>query len=211
MPSITFLRSSLALWRRRYAYRHAKLLKGADNHKWGPLEGQAAQAIRYRTKQTEEWNATHTPPTLTHHTISTNGIDFIKSFEGYRGNPYTDSVGVWTIGYGHTEGVGPNTKPITETEASELLGRDLDSAYAPAVNALNLELTQNEFDALVSFVYNLGTGIVAPTTTIGADLRRHDLAKAANDILMYDHAGGNVLPGLTRRRQAERALFLKGE
>lgn len=141
--------------------------------------------------------------------VSPVGVALLKRFEGFSGRPYQDSVGVWTIGYGHTEGVGPGTPHITEPQASALLTRDLNRKYAPAVNALRLPLNQNQFDALVPFGYNLGVGIFGPSHTIGQALRRKAWRAAADSMLLYDKAGGRVLEGLRRRRVAERALFLK--
>ena len=148
---------------------------------------------------------THPP---IHRSISTAGVDLIKGFEGFSSKPYKDPVGVWTIGYGHTAGVTASSSHLTEAGASALLARDLSADYAPAVNALGLSFTQHEFDALVSFVYNLGTGIIGPTHTIGHLLRAGRFAQAADSMLLYDHAGSEVLPGLKTRREAERRLFL---
>jgi GH24 family phage-related lysozyme (muramidase) len=145
--------------------------------------------------------------------VSPAGVTLIKEFEGFPhgGRPYRDMVGVWTIGYGHTEGVGPNSSPISEKQASELLRRDLDKKYGPAIDGLGLKLGQHQYDALVSFVYNCGPGAVSPKTPVGRALRRQDWKGAANCLLMWDKAGGRSVLGLTRRRTAERALFLDSE
>lgn len=141
--------------------------------------------------------------------VSARGVTFIAAFEGCSLKPYADPVGVWTIGYGHTEGVCRTTPPLKNVAAARrLLQRDLDRKYAPAVRELRLPLRSGQFDALVSLVYNCGPGVVAPNTTIGAALRRRDWKAAADAFLLYDHAGGKVLPGLTRRREAERRMFL---
>jgi lysozyme len=139
---------------------------------------------------------------------SHDGIALITEFEGFVGHPYRDAVGVWTIGYGHTESVGPHSASITQAQARELLAQDLRHKYEPYVNALKLPLNQHQFDALVSFVYNLGSGYLQPGHSMGDALRAHKWHAAANAFLLYDKAGGHALPGLTRRRQAERALFL---
>jgi lysozyme len=141
------------------------------------------------------------------------GVTLIKEFEGfpYNGRPYRDMVGVWTIGYGHTKGVGPTSPPLTEPQASELLRQELDAAYAPPVNALPVELGQHQFDALVSFVYNCGPGAIAPTTHVGQALRAKEFGAAADALLQWNKAGGKPVPGLTRRRTAERALFLEDD
>jgi lysozyme len=144
---------------------------------------------------------------------SAAGIALIKEFEGFPfgGRPYKDAVGVWTIGYGHTAGVGPNSPRLSEREASRLLEQDLGHTYERAVEALPIadELNQNQFDALVSFVYNLGGGALSPETGVGRALRARQWRRAADEMLRWDKAGGHVLAGLTRRRRAERALFLR--
>jgi lysozyme len=172
---------------------------------------QSAQAkLDHRNQQVAEIQreiAQHTHATRVSHA----GVELIKQFEGFpnHGNPYQDPVGVWTIGYGHIEGVGPHTPQITEPQAAALLQRDLDSKYAPSVSRLGLPLNQNQFDALVSFVYNVGPGAISAKTRVGKALRRHDWHAAADHLLEWDKAGGHPLPGLTRRRHAERDLFLK--
>lgn len=146
--------------------------------------------------------------------VSSVGASLIAQFEGGQGkdglfHPYRDAVGVWTIGFGHTHGVGPGSRPLTRAQALSLLRQDLDVEYGRAVNALKLPLNQYQFDALVSFVYNVGPGGVSSSTTVGKRLRAHDWRGAADGLLAWNRAGGRVLPGLTIRRQAERALFLK--
>jgi len=140
--------------------------------------------------------------------ISLAGVALVKRFEGYSGHPYDDGTGVWTIGYGHIEGVTPRSPFITEPQAARLLQRDLDRVYAPAVNALGIAFNQNEFDALVSFVYNVGVGTMGAAHDIGRLLRGHQLHAAADSMLEYDRGGGHIMEGLRRRRAAERHLFL---
>ena len=132
-------------------------------------------------------------------TTNQAGLTLIESFEGLRLNSYQDSVGVWTIGYGHTLGVKPG-QTITQQQAQAFLQQDLAVAEG-AVNRLALTLTDNEFAALVSFTFNLGAGNLNK-------LMKNGLAAVPDRILLFDHAGGRQLPGLTRRRQAERALYL---
>lgn len=141
--------------------------------------------------------------------VSKRGVELVANFEGFRSNPYRDAVGVWTIGYGHTKGVGPNTKPISRAKAFELLKDELNHVYAKPVRALGIPLNQNQFDALVSFVYNVGPGGVSKDTKIGRALRARRYVTAANLLLDWDKAGGKRLEGLSRRRRAERALFLR--
>ena len=132
-------------------------------------------------------------------TTNDAGLKLIESFEGLRLTAYQDSVGIWTIGYGHTKGVKQG-QTITQQQAERFLQQDLAVAEA-AVNRLGLTLSDNQFAALVSFTFNLGAGNLTK-------LLKNGLAAAADRILLFDHAGGKALPGLTRRRTAERALFL---
>lgn len=140
--------------------------------------------------------------------LSSQGAELIAEFEGFRAKPYRDAVGVWTIGFGSTKGVGPNTPLVTREQALARMMREIDATYGAAVNALGVPLTQHQFDALVSFVYNVGPGGIATTTTVGKHLRARRYREAADALLAWDKAGGRRLLGLTRRRQAERALFL---
>ena len=142
--------------------------------------------------------------------VSPAGVRLIAEFEGCFLRPYRDPVGIWTIGYGHIEGVTADTPPLrSKAAARALLQRDLDKKYAPYVTALGLPLNQNQYDALVSFVYNVGPGGIASTTHVGKALRQAHWREAADHLLDWDKAGGQTLPGLTRRRRAERALFLR--
>jgi lysozyme len=144
---------------------------------------------------------------------SEKGIALIKAFEGfpYGGRPYRQPGDVWTIGYGHTEGVGPNTPRITQQEADALLREDLAKKYEPyvnqAANRYRLSLNQNRFDALVSFVYNLGPLYLQPAYSMGAALKAHNFAAAAAAFLNYTSGPPGTKAGLTRRRKAEAALF----
>lgn len=145
--------------------------------------------------------------------VSGRGVRMIASFEGCVLHPYRDAVGVWTIGYGHTAGVSASTPVLkSQAEALKLLKRDLERQYAPAVTAAfrryGVKPTQGEYDATVSAVYNLGAGILDPSRTFGGALKAHDMKGAADALLLYVMAGGQKLPGLVRRRQAERTLFL---
>lgn len=128
-------------------------------------------------------------------------INAIKSFEGYRPNSYQDSAGVWTIGYGHTQGVKKGQK-ITQAQAESLLRGDLLKAEK-YVNGLKLNLTQGQFDALVDFAYNLGTGNLGSST-----LLEKIRMKASNEDIQaqfrrWVYAGEKVMPGLVKRREWE--------
>jgi lysozyme len=139
--------------------------------------------------------------------INEAGLALIKSFEGLQLHAYRDSVGVLTIGWGHT---GPDVTPgltITEAQAEALLENDLRGAEADVQRLVKPQLTPNQFAALVSLVFNVGPGCLHGTH-LAADVNASNWHQAADDFLAYDHAGGVVLAGLLRRRQAERKLFL---
>lgn len=144
---------------------------------------------------------------------SQDGINLIKHFEGLRTKAYLDSVGVATIGYGHTKGVKLGMI-ITETKAEELLKQDLEYFEARVLELVKIPLKQNEFDALVSFTFNLGEGnlkkstllkklnkVAVPTSAIMEDI--------SNEFLKWNKAGGKELKGLTKRRLAEKMMFTK--
>ena len=130
------------------------------------------------------------------------GLNLIKQFEGCRLTAYKCPAGVWTIGYGHTAGV-TSGQTITQAEADKMLVCDVEK-YERKVNKYNdrYRWNQNEFDALVSFAFNIGS--IDQLTANGTRSR----AVIAEKILLYNKAGGKVLNGLKRRREAERVLFL---
>ncbi|MBJ9259733.1 lysozyme [Citrobacter amalonaticus] len=142
---------------------------------------------------------------------SDKGIALIKEFEGCKLTAYQDSVGVWTIGYGWTQLV--DGKPIRagmtikQETAERLLKTGLVSYESDVSRLVKVGLTQGKFDALVSFTYNLGARSLS-TSTLLRKLNSGDYAGAADEFLRWNKAGGKVLNGLTRRREAERALFL---
>ena len=138
--------------------------------------------------------------------LGSKGLELIKSFEGVRLGAYQDSVGVWTIGYGHTGGVRPGQR-ITQAQADEFLRSDCQR-FVNAVNKkVTVALNQNQFDALVSLSFNLGEN---GWKGLLAKLNAGDYAGAQKAFLQYVHAGGKVLKGLVRRRQAESDLFGSG-
>ena len=142
---------------------------------------------------------------------SDKGIALIKQFEGCKLTAYQDSVGVWTIGYGWTQPV--DGKPIRagmtikQETADRLLKTGLVSYESDVSRLVKVGLTQGQFGALVSFAYNLGARALS-TSTLLRKLNAGDYAGAADEFLRWNKAGGKVLNGLTRRREAERALFL---
>lgn len=138
--------------------------------------------------------------------INAKGLRLLKAFEGLRLRAYQDSVGVWTIGYGTTSGVRPGMV-ITEAQAEDLMKRDLQRFEQAVDDLVRVPLTSDQFSALVSFAYNVGEGALASSTLLRL-LNQKDYQGAADQLLRWDKAGGETLAGLTRRRRAERALFL---
>jgi lysozyme len=133
----------------------------------------------------------------------------IEGFEGCRLEPYADAVGVWTVGFGHTgHDVYQGCDPITQQQADQLLAADLQR-FEHAVAGMAPTTSQQQFDALVSFSYNLGEGALRGSTL----LRLHNEGNytgAAGEFSKWNHAGGQVLAGLTRRRAAEAACYANG-
>lgn len=139
--------------------------------------------------------------------IPTKGLKLIEEFEGFVSCPYWDSYGrVWTRGYGETEGISRNSRCLTRQEAENNLRNIFNSRYAYAINDLGVDLNENQFSALSSFIWNLGPGSMQ--WNVGRYVRAHEFENAANAMLEYDHAGGVVLQGLRTRRERERNLFL---
>ena len=143
--------------------------------------------------------------------ISQQGIDLIRRFEGCKLKPYLCPAGYWTVGYGHVIGNG-KTKPekqlYTQEEVNELLRTDLARFEQGVLRYCPVHLTQFEFDSLVSFSFNLGLGVLQ-RSTLRRKILRQDKQAAARNILKYNKAGGQVLKGLTRRREAEYRMFTK--
>lgn len=135
------------------------------------------------------------------------GLNLIKKFEGFSATTYNDPAGLPTIGYGHKLLSGeayPNG--IDEAQAEELLSADAGAACLDVEHLVHVPLTQGQFDALVDFCYNLGQGRLAASTLL-RDLNAGDYDAARQQLLLWDHAGGQVLPGLQARRQAEFNLW----
>lgn len=147
--------------------------------------------------------------------IGKSGLDLIKKFEGCELKAYLDIAGIPTIGYGHTETVSLSDvkagKTITQEEAEALLRSDLESREAALTKAINIEVNQNEFDALLSFVYNLGIQNFC-RSTLRKYLNLGLKNEASKQFLQWNKARVNgelkVVYGLTRRREAEKTLFL---
>lgn len=142
--------------------------------------------------------------------ISKNGLDLIKKYEGFYSKAYLCPAGVLTIGYGTTNADSKilnytitKTSTITEDKATEFLKKSIEKKYEPCVNKYleKYKLNQNQYDALVSFAYNIGS--IDQLTNNG----KKSIKDISNDMLLYDHAKGVRLKGLTRRREEEHKLF----
>lgn len=136
---------------------------------------------------------------------SKKGLALTESFEGLRTTAYQDQVGVWTIGYGHTRGVYPGMT-CTEEQANQWLEEDACDCENDLNTHAKVPLTQNEFDAMVDFCINLGKGALNGSTLLHL-VNEGRFSEAANEFEKWDHAGGKVVAGLLRRRQAEENLF----
>ena len=136
---------------------------------------------------------------------SQRGIDLIKRFEGLRLRAYDDGVGIPTIGYGHTAGVKPGMT-ITADQAVQFLREDLHSAERGIDRLVSVHLCQHQFDALASLVFNIG-GTAFRDSTLLRKLNAGDYTGAAAQFERWVHGGGKILPGLVKRRAAERAMF----
>jgi lysozyme len=142
-------------------------------------------------------------------TVPQQALTLIKQFEGLRLTAYPDpgtGAEPWTIGYGHTGNVTKGMV-ITEIQANAFLMEDARNACNQVLEVVTVTLNDNELSALVDFVYNLGIGNLHSSTLL-KKLNTSDFAGAADQFLVWDMAAGHVMPGLLRRRTAERSVFL---
>jgi len=139
-------------------------------------------------------------------TYSKDGLELTQQFEGCRLTAYQDQVGVWTIGYGHTGADVTAGLTITQDQAVALLTSDVAASVSFVNQVVTVQLKQNEFDALVDFVFNLGRGAFAGSTLL-KELNAGNFDAAAAQFNRWSRAGGQVVAGLLRRRQAETAMF----
>ena len=141
--------------------------------------------------------------------ISLEGLSLIKKFEGCRLEAYKCSANVLTIGYGHTGGV-KETDTITQSEADELLEKDVAKFEEYVEDNVMVELDQSQFDALVAWTFNLGPGNLRESTML-KKLNDADYASVPSEMKRWNKAGGKTLDGLIRRRNAEALLFQSKE
>ena len=143
--------------------------------------------------------------------ISQAGIDLVKRFEGCKLKPYLCPANKFTVGYGHVLGNGvtlaeADNRIFTKEEVDVLLRTDLARFERGVLRYCTVHLSQSQFDALVSFAYNLGLGTLQ-RSAMRQKILRQDGEAASKELLKYDKVGGRPLKGLTRRRQAEYRLF----
>ena len=144
--------------------------------------------------------------------VSLFGVDLICGFEGLRLKAYDDGVGVWTIGFGTT--VYPNGIRVkkgdtcTEAQAKAYMAHDLKKFESAVNNAVTVPINQNQFDALVSLAYNIGTGAFSKSTLV-KKLNAGDIRGAAEQFDVWVNAGGKRMQGLVNRRAKENEVFLK--
>ena len=134
-----------------------------------------------------------------------DGVELIRHFEGCRFDAYLCPAGVWTIGYGHTADVKEGDS-IDQEAAEAFLIEDLETFERDVTNLVKVPLTQQQFDALVSWTFNLGAGNLAESTLL-KKLNNYQYAEVPEQMMRWVRAGGKVLEGLVRRRAAEAALF----
>jgi len=139
--------------------------------------------------------------------LSAEGLRLVKRWEGYRERTYLDVAGFPTIGYGHrllASESFPNG--IEEAQANEILARDVRGAELSVTRMVKVALTQNQFDALVDFVFNLGQGKLAASTLL-KELNRGRYDAACEQLLLWDHAGAQENENLKARRRSEYVLW----
>ncbi|HZY63051.1 MAG TPA: lysozyme [Edaphobacter sp.] len=137
---------------------------------------------------------------------SAEGYALTRQFEGLRLQAYRDQAGVWTVGYGHTGLDVTEGMTVTEAEAEVLLGKDVARALACVEQAVKVELSQGQVDALVDFVFNLGCGSLRGSTLLRL-VNAGEFVQAAEEFPRWAHIAGKVVPGLLKRRLAEKAIF----
>jgi lysozyme len=143
--------------------------------------------------------------------VSKECLKMLAHHEGVRQKPYKCPAGLWTVGVGHLIGDGKSlpdswNKTFTLDEVYDILAKDVTRFERGVNKYITVPLRQNEFDALVSFSFNLGLGVLQ-RSTIRQALNRGDKAAAIQSLLKYNKAGGKVLKGLDNRRKDEAALF----
>jgi lysozyme len=141
---------------------------------------------------------------------STDLVEFVKGWESCSLAPYLDAVGLLTVGYGHRIPVGGDRTPITQQEADAMLAMDLDTTMRGIASEVNVAWTQQQADALCSLAYNCGVTAII-NSHLMALFNAGKVAQAAEEFMRWDHAGGRIMDGLTKRRKAEQGIFYFGD
>ncbi len=204
----------MSLWTRRLALRTRLYQRAVNQRKV------ANDKVAERLEQVKEAQAAVDAERATSaavpSSLSPAGLKLIMFHEGLRQHAYKDAVGVWTIGYGHTSGVREG-QVISLDQAVEFLKRDAKNAegYVKyAAQMAGIRLNQNQFDALTSFTFNLGSGPLSAGRSLGDALQKKDHQAVADSLLLYVKGRNprtgqlELLPGLVTRRRAERSLFI---
>lgn len=139
-------------------------------------------------------------------TTSRKGLQLIKDFEGLRLGSYKCPAGVWTIGYGHTKGVRQG-QVIDQMRADDMLIEDI-APIERLLNSIGINFRQEQFDALVSWIFNLGQGSFKNSTILKRIMDNADDTEIADQIIRWVYAWGKILTGLKKRRIAEANMFL---
>lgn len=139
--------------------------------------------------------------------VTEDGLRLIRRFEGFSAIPYLCPAGYLTVGYGHVvKNPAAFRQPITEDEATEILVLDIQKAEKAVLRLITVPLSDGQFDALVSFTFNLGSGALQ-RSTLRRKVNREDHAEVPAEFLRWVWAGGKKLKGLIHRREAEAALY----
>lgn len=139
---------------------------------------------------------------------SFNGIELIKSFEGFRDVPYYCASGILTIGYGHVISQKEHYHSISEYEGEELLKRDLLRAELAVINNIDISLSQNQFDALVSLTFNIGGGALQRSSIRQKINRKASIEEIKNEFLRWVHIKGRIIQALVKRRKIESEIYI---
>lgn len=207
----------------RYAQTRAEKAKTeATKIKYSRLAASRLKLLKELKKDAETLKKTAKQPVSKFH-VGTKGLDLIKSFEGFVPTTKDDGFGNPTVGYGHVVSYRNESaaskaakkaafekkygKTLTKADATKLLSKDLVGYENSVKKHVKVGITQNMFDALTSFTYNLGEGSLAGSTLL-KELNKGHYHAAAQEFLKWDMANGSHVLGLTRRREAERKLFL---
>lgn len=145
--------------------------------------------------------------------LTQEGLDLIKSFEGFSSTWYKCPAGIWTIGFGHTEAAGPpkyeKNQAITKSQGEQILRSDLAQYEQAVMDAVTVPLSDEQYSALVSFCYNVGPNAFRKSSVLKAvNASRHDLVPSR--LALFTKGGGKVLQGLVRRRQVEGQMYASG-